>query len=207
MKLYYAHTLNPRKVCALARHLDAPVEFIHVDLGKGEHKTPEFLAINPNGLVPALTDGEQSVWESNAIMAHIAERMGSDLWPRDARQMDILRWLSWDAQHFSRYGGDLYFEYCIKTPFGLGAVDDGAVAQAQKYFRVYARVLDDHLRNRKYLVGDKLTIADFAVAIALPYADQAHIPLAEFANVKRWHDRLNELPAWREPFPPQAIAA
>ena len=57
MKIFYAETINPRKVCAVARYLDLPVDFVPVDLSKGEHRTPEYLAINPNGKVPALEDG------------------------------------------------------------------------------------------------------------------------------------------------------
>jgi glutathione S-transferase len=52
MKLYYSDTTNPRKACAVARYLNSPVEFVHIDLAKGEHKTPDYLAINPNGKVP-----------------------------------------------------------------------------------------------------------------------------------------------------------
>lgn len=59
MKLHYAETLNPRKACAVARHLEAPVEFVRVDLGKGEHTSPAFKALNPNAKVPVLEiDGE-----------------------------------------------------------------------------------------------------------------------------------------------------
>jgi len=68
MKLFYCEALNPRKACAVARYLDSPVEFVRVDIAKGEHKTPQFLAMNPNGKVPVLQDGARTLWESNAIM-------------------------------------------------------------------------------------------------------------------------------------------
>ncbi|MBV9636289.1 MAG: glutathione S-transferase N-terminal domain-containing protein, partial [Methylobacteriaceae bacterium] len=58
MKLHYFETLNPRKACAVAQYLRVPVEFVRIDLGRGEHKTPEFLALNPNGKVPVLRDGD-----------------------------------------------------------------------------------------------------------------------------------------------------
>jgi glutathione S-transferase len=207
MKLYYFDTLNPRKACAVARYLGSPVEFIHVDLGKGENKTPEYLAINPNGKVPALVDGDLKLWEANAIMCHLAAFDGSDLWPQKAQdQIEVMRWLTWNSEHFTRYAGELYFQYIIKPRFDIGEVDNAAVEEATGYVRKYAGILDQHLTSRKFIVGDALTVADFAVAITLPYAEQAHIPLAEFPNVVRWHDRLNELPAWREPFP-QAQAA
>lgn len=207
MKLFYAETANPRKACAVAKHLESPVEFVRVELGKGEHTRPEFLARNPNGKVPVLESAEGTLWESNAIMCFLARSTDSSLWPDDARQVEMVRWLSWDAMHFSYYGGTLYFEHIIKPTFGLGDPDPAAVEEATGYFRKYAGVLNDHLRGRKYLTGDTLTIADFAVGITLPYAERAHIPLAEFPEVARWHDRLNELPAWREPFPAAAAAA
>lgn len=208
MKLYYDETMNPRKVCALAKHVGAPVTYVHVRLNKGEHQTPDFLAINPNGKVPALQDGDTTLWESNAIMAYLARATSSDLWPNDGdKQVEVLRWLSWDTQHFSRYAGNLYFEYIIKPQFGLGEPDAASTAQATAYFRQYGRILNDHLRGKPYLVGNALTIADFAVAITLPYADRARIPVGEFPEIARWHDRLNELPAWRDPFPVAAAAA
>jgi glutathione S-transferase len=68
-------------------------------------------------------------------------------------------------------------------------------------------VLNDHLDGRKYLVGDALTVADFAVGITLPYAQKAKIPVGDFPQIERWHGRLNELPAWRQPFPQAKVAA
>jgi glutathione S-transferase len=206
MKLYYAETLNPRKACAVARHLHSPVEFVRVDLARGEHKMPEFLALNPNGKVPVLQNGDECLWEANAIMCHLSDVARSDLWPHDARQVDVLRWLSWDAQHFTPSGGTLYFEYVVKPRIGLGAPDSKKISEALAEFRTYAHVLDAHLQNRSFLVGESLTVADFAVASALPYAEQAELPVAEFAGIRRWYARLEQLPAWREPFPPEQSA-
>ncbi len=135
MKLYYAETLNPRKACAVARYLGSPVEYVRVDLGRGEQRTPEFLAMNPNGKVPVLRDGDRSLWEANAIMCYLSNAAKSDLWPRDERQIDVLRWLSWDALHFLPYGGALYFEYLIKPFFGAGDADAAKVETALGNFR------------------------------------------------------------------------
>lgn len=200
MKLYYCETLNPRKVCALARHLELPVEFVRVDLKSGEHRKPEFLAINPNGKVPVLQDADWVLWESNAIMCHLAKRAGSDLWPEDERQIEVMRWLLWDANHFTRHGGSLYFENLVKPALGMGMPDDGAVKQAEGFFNTYARVLDQHLKGRDFLVDDRLSIADFAVAVCLPYAEGARLPLEPHAEIRRWHAGLEKLPAWQKPF-------
>jgi glutathione S-transferase len=207
MKLYWSDVLSPRKACAVAKYLQSSVEFEYLDLGRGAHRTPEYLAINPNGKVPTLIDGGRVLWEADAIMCHLAARCDSGLWPQDARQVDVIRWFSWDLQHFTAHAGTLYFEYIIKRRFGLGDPDLVEVKRATNDWRRYAAVLDGHLRDRRWLVGDTITLADFAVAVTLPYAERAHIPLDEFPAIKHWHDRLNELDAWREPFPIVAVAA
>jgi glutathione S-transferase len=207
MQLYWADVLSPRKACAVAKYLGSPVEYVYLVLGRGEQRTPGYLALNPNGKVPTLGDGDRVLWEADAIMCHFAARCDSDLWPQDARQIDVLRWLSWNLQHFSRHAGSLYFEYVVKPRFGLGEVDPATAAQATDDWRRFARVLDAHLRDREWLVGTALTVADFAVAVALPDAERAHIPVDEFPAICRWHDRLNGLEAWRVPFPAPALAA
>jgi glutathione S-transferase len=201
MKLHYAETINPRKVCAVARYLNSPVAFVRVDLSKGENRTPAFLALNPNGKVPVLEMAGRTLWEANAIMCYLARTAGSDLWPDDERQIDVIRWLNWSSEHFSRFAGRLYFEHLIKPAFGIGEPDATAVEEANGYVRKYGAVLNAYLCGRQYLLGDILTVADFAVAATLPYADKARLPLESFAEIARWNARLNELPAWREPFP------
>lgn len=202
MKLYYAETMNPRKACAVAKYLHSPVQYVRVDLSKGEHMTPAFLAENPNGKVPVLVDGDLHLWESTAIMAYLAVKAGSDLWPSDPlQQVDVLRWLSWDLAHFARHGGSLYFENMIKPALGLGEPNPAAIQEASKFWKRFAKVLDAHLANHEYLVGDRLSIADFGVGVLLPWARESQLPVEDFPHIVRWHDRLMAIPAWRDPFP------
>jgi glutathione S-transferase len=200
MKLFYCETLNPRKACAAARLLNADVEFVRVDLGRGEQRTAEFLALNPNGKVPVLQDGDRTLWEANAIMCHLSDVAGADFWPHDERQIDVIRWLSWDANHFTRHGAALWFENEIK-PLFKQQPDATAVAFAEDSLRLHARILDEHLAERRFVVGNRVSVADFALAAALPYAASSRLPLDQFRHISVWHDRLNELEAWREPFP------
>jgi glutathione S-transferase len=207
MKLHYFETINGRKACVAAKHLNAPVEFVRVNLGKGEQSTPAFLAFNPNGKVPVLETATGSIWESNAIMAYLAQKMNSDLLPTDARLPEVVRWLTWSSEHFNRYTSRVYFENLVKAHFNIGPADAAMVEEANGYIRKYGAILNDHLKGRRYVVGDALTIADFAVGAALPYAKDAKIPLDGFSEIGRWADRLNELPAWRDPFPVSKAAA
>ena len=208
MKLYYAKVLNPRKVCAVAKYLNSPVDYVYVNLAKGGTSAPDFLCINPNGKVPVLTDGDLTLWEADAIICHLARKAGSNLWPADdAHKIEIVRWSSWNANHFTRATGALYFEYVVKPMFRIGEADPAEVEPAMKQFHKFARVLDDHLTERDYLVGDALSAADFAVAVSLPYAEQMKLPLGQYPNIACWHDRLNALPAWRDPFPVAPVKA
>ena len=88
----------------------------------------------------------------------------------------------------------------------MGAADAAAVEKALRSFRSQARVLNSHLKDRKWLVGDQLSVADFSVAVTLPYAQKASMPLDDFPEVRRWHDQLNALEAWRDPFPSAAAS-
>jgi glutathione S-transferase len=201
MTLYYSDVLSARRACAAARYLNAPVEYEYLDLVKGDQLKPGYLAINPNGKVPTLVKGDRITWESDAVICQLSEDMSADLWPHDERQLEIMRWFSWNAQHFTRAGGALYFENIVKRRFGIGTPDPTVVDWELGQFRRFAKVLNDYLTGRKWVVGDGLTVADFSVGMTLPYAEEAQLPLNEFVNVRRWHDRLNDIEAWREPFP------
>ena len=135
-------------------------------------------------------------------MCHLAHKAGSDIWPTDpAKQIDIIRWLNWDTAHFSRHGGTLLFQRYIKPAFGLGDPNEDAIEEATGFFHQFAGVLNEHLKGRKYLVADALTIADFGVASFLPMAEQARLPLDDYDEINRWHGAMMELSAWREPYP------
>lgn len=202
MRLYYFDVLSPRKACAVAKYLKLPMEYITVDLTKGEQRSPGYLTLNPSAKVPTLVDGEEIIREADAIICYLSEKASADLWPHDARrQIDVMSWFSWNAQHFTRATGSLYFENIIKPRFGIGMPVAANVDQALTEFRRYATVLNDHLKGREWLVGDSLTVADFSVAVTLPYAEKARIPIDEFPEVRRWHDQLNAFEAWRQPFP------
>lgn len=201
MKLYYFETMNCRKACGVAKYLALPVQLVLLDASVGEHKQPAHLARNPNGLVPVLEDGERTIWESNAIMVHLASRAGSALWPSEAaRQVEVIRWLSWNAYHFEPVTGTYYFEHLIKPQLGMGETDREALRAQEPAFFERARLLDDHLAKNRYAAGDALTVADFALGAALAYAAQIELPLAPFPHLQRWNESLLALPAWRNPW-------
>ncbi len=208
MKLFFFETPNSHKPCAVAKHLNSPVEYVHVNIAEGQQKNPDFLAVNPNGRVPALEDGDVKLWESHAIMAYLAYKAGSDMWPSDpVKQIQVMKWLNWDTAHFSRHASRIFFENVIKPKFGLGDPVQSEIDDATGYFKQFATVLDDHLHGKSYILGDSLTIADFAIASFLPHAEEANIPLDGCSELQRWYGTISAIDAWREPWPEERSAA
>lgn len=199
MKLYILPgSLNSRKPLAVIHHLDLPVEIVPATVA--ELRDPAFRAINPNGMAPALVDGEVKLWESNAIGIYLSEcTSDTSLFPRNATlRFDILRWLYWEAIHLNGAIGTMFFETVAKPQNNLGETDTAAVARASLAFHRFAPVLDAHLADRKYVVGEALTYADFAVASCEPYRDRLPVSLAAYPNILRFYDRIADLPAWQK---------
>jgi glutathione S-transferase len=201
MKLYF-NPLSPnvRRVRLTAAVLGLQLEERLLDFSKGEHKNPEYLALNPNGAVPTLVDGDFVLTESRSIMQYLASKKPeAGLLPKDeAARADVTRWQFWDASHFSPQLGTLAFEKMIKGMMGLGEPDAGKVQEALTNFRRFAAVLEKRLEGKQFVVGNALTLADLTLASSLMYAVQVEVPLAEFPNVKAWHARITALDGWKK---------
>ena len=204
MKLYM-NPLSPnvRRVRLTAAVLGLELDEKWLDFTRGEHKSPEYLALNPNGAVPTLVDGDFVLSESRAIMQHLgAKKRDSDLLPRDERaRADVTRWQFWDAAHFSPPLGTLTFEKLIKPLIGAGEPDQRKVDEAMVSFRRFGAVLEQHLGGKQYLVGESLTIADLTLASSLMYAKQTDAPLGELPAVNSWFSRISNLEAWQQTEP------
>jgi glutathione S-transferase len=201
---FYTNPASPncRKVDAVAKQIGLELNIKVIDVRKGENRAPAFLAINPNGKVPALVDGDVKLWESNAIQCYVASKKESDLWPKSNLRYDIMRWQSWELAHFGAAARALIFQRVVKQLLGLGATDAVRCEEEEANFKRFAAVLDGQLKGKRFLVGDQLTLADFCVASSLTYAEPARLPLGEFAQVRRWLSALDEQPGWRASAPP-----
>ncbi|MGB0678139.1 MAG: glutathione S-transferase family protein [Polyangiales bacterium] len=202
MQLYtFPPSPNCRKVHTLIDHLGLDVDIKQVNILAGEQKRPEFRALNPNSKVPVLVDGETTLWESNAILAYLAGKQDTALWPRSAARYSILRWLNWEAAHFSRAAGTLLFERLLKTLTQAGPEDTEVTAKAEDNFRACASVLNHRLAERPFLEGEACSIADFSIGVFLDYREACRLPLADCPHVQAWHHRLRALPAWQRNLP------
>lgn len=200
MRLYY-HPLssNSRRVLLTAHQLGLDLELVRVDLSRGEHKTPDYLRLNPNGRIPTLVDGEFQLWESHAIMQYLADKSpDQNIYPRDvSARADVNRWLFWSACHFAPAAALIIRERVSKAIVaGSGAPDPVEIARGEALLPAAALVLDRHLAGKQWIAQDRLTLADFAVAAPLMHTSAAQLPVTEFENLQAWFARVRSLDAW-----------
>ncbi|MFO0723959.1 MAG: glutathione S-transferase family protein [Myxococcota bacterium] len=205
MKFYY-NPLSPnsRRAWATINHLELTnkVEAIVVEMSKGEHMKPEFLAMNPNHKVPVLVDGDFKLWESAAIMTYLCEMTPNQkLWGSTPRlRADTMRWMSWHLAHFGQAVGTYNWEYAFK-PMQKQTPDMALIEKAAVDFHKFAPVLNAHLENKKWLVNEELSLADFYIGAGFQFEPMSKLPLENYPHIRAWHTRLMAIPSWAKTAP------
>jgi len=199
MKLYgFGPTRSLRALWGL-RELDADFEFIPVNLLAGEHKHPDFLRLNPAGKVPVLVDGELVIPESAAIVLYLADKYREKgLLPADlASRAHVYRWtlfavteLEQPLWHIAKHTR-LYPE-AKRLPADIDL--------AKEEFLAMAAILETHLDGRRFIVGDRVTVADCVTAYLIDWANEIHL-IDGFARIGAYLERM-----YARPTAPQRIA-
>ena len=192
LRLYdYLPSGNGYKVRLLLCHLGLPFELVELDILKGETRTPEFLAINPNGKIPVLEfeDGRRLV-ESNAILFHLAEGtrfLADDRWGRAL----TLQWL-----FFEQYSHEPYIAVARFWIHSLNKRREWQERLKEKWERGHQAlaVMERHLDGRKFLVGDRYGIADIALYAYTHVAEEGDFDLSGYRNLRAWLDRVADQP-------------
>ena len=199
MQLYYNHySSNTRRVLLAADHLGIDFDLIQINLGSQDDRR-RLGEVNPNAKLPVLIDGDFILWESCSIMQYLAEGTpGQTVWPQERRaRADVSRWMFWACQHFAPAIGVLTWEYIWKKYVTGQDPDPKEVARGEADLAEAACVLDRHLATRRWLVGDDITLADYAVVGSLMYKDKAALPLDGYPHLLAWFERIQALPAWQ----------
>ncbi len=191
LKFFFNGSPNPTKVALFLEEAGIAYEPHPVDTRKGEQFGAAFLAINPNGKVPAVVDGDVTVFDSNAILLYLAEKTGKFLPPASVRG-ETLSWLMFVATGVGPFSGQaVHFKHFApeKVPYAHNRYQ----YEAARHFGV----LEARLATRRYMVGDAYSIVDMEVwgwARMIPFimGDSAW---DKFPNVKRLHDDIGARPA------------
>ena len=203
MKLYADPiTINCRKVLAGFALMGVRFENERVDYYAQGHKAPQYLAINPNGTLPALTDSGLVLWESNAILQYAAEAIAAEqFYPHDPKlRADIHRWQFWETGLWypSCY---IYLVENVAKPLQKAEPDHVALEKEEPNWHRLAGILDNRLSDHKWLCGDTITIADVSVAASIHLPRLQKLPLESHPNVERWFNQVQALPCWKESDP------
>ncbi|WP_176494157.1 glutathione S-transferase family protein [Cobetia sp. 5-25-4-2] len=169
--------------------LDIPYETVDLDMANGAHKAPEFLKISPFGQVPAIEDNDVFLSDSNAILVYLTQRYDGEqrFMPSDAlAAAEVQRWLSVAA-------GEIAAGPCtarLVTVFGAPFDHGQAIARAHALFAV----MESHLEQRHYLVGERLTLADIAGYSYIAHAPEGGVSLSSYPAIRGWLARIEAEP-------------
>lgn len=187
-------SINVRKVVLCAQWLGLELPRTDAGLSHGVVDTPAYRALNPNGLVPLLRDGDFTLWESNAILRYLCERQGRGM-PTDLRtRADTNRWLDWQQTTLNRAGSPAFTQW-IRTPAerrDLAAIE-ASVRAAEPLFER----LDGHLAQRPWMAGDELTAADFPIACEIHRWFGLPQPRPAWPHLERWYAGWLAMPCSR----------
>ncbi len=200
MKLYGLYGSNNfRKVQAVVHALDLPVQVEWLSFAERGHKTPEYLALNPNGKVPTLVDGDFVLWESNAINCYLCRQVpGNTLYPDDPRRRaEVDQWLCWELAHFNQAFGTLVWEAVAKPQFMDLPTDEAMADAAKAQLARFSAVLDGHLDGRRTVVGDGVTLADYALIHIEAFKDRVPFDWSAYPRVNAYFDRMRGDPHWQ----------
>jgi glutathione S-transferase len=178
--------------------LGLPYEYVRLDRAKGEHRAAAYLAINPNGKIPALVDGEERYFESLAILLHLAERYGATrgLWPAGGKERaEALSWTTWSATELLPFM--LQFIYHgLDAPMSFDPPDRSKAAADYSLANStwHLDMLENGLRDRPFVMG-AFSLVDIPIAATLGFGTSLGVPLGQHPAVRAWLDRCGERPA------------
>ncbi len=196
--LHYWPTPNGWKVSIALEEMELPYRLVPLNIGRGAQFAPEYLALSPNGRMPAIVDHEPlcggaplAIFESAAILLYLAEKSGRFL-PKDVRgRSDVIQWLAWQVAGLGPMLGQ-HGHFKLYAPEKIPYAIDRYAREAKRLYGV----LDRQLEGKLHVCSD-YSIADMACwPWVVTYKAQG-IDLAEFPSVRRWYDALKQRPALR----------
>ena len=180
---------NVQKVVWTLEELRVPYSQIELGHNFGGLDTPEYRAMNPNGLVPTLTHGDLTLWESHAIIRYLAASYGAgNLWPEAPRARALAdQWTDWTASHFGPAWTRLFWRFVRTKP---AQHDKKQIADALAETNACFKILDAALAKTPYLAGESLTYGDIAAGVSLYRWTTMDVARDPHPNVAAWHERL-----------------
>ncbi|MEP3888884.1 MAG: glutathione S-transferase family protein [Hellea sp.] len=157
-----------------------------VDLTTGEQSSPEYLAVNPFGKVPALKEGDFTLAESAAIMRYMARKEGSALYPNEPQaQAKVDQWMDYVNHHIRTNVGKVHFNRTLAAMIGA-EVDEKSLADGERFLSANFPAIESCLSQQPFLCGGAMTLADIALVAALEPSDMSKIDMSDYPSLTKW---------------------
>ncbi len=193
-----ANSSNVMKVIWLLEELELPYERQNIGGAFGGNDTPEYRALNPNGVVPTLIENDFVLWESNAILRYLAAAHpeGHRFWPRDlCARADIDRWMDWQQTTLGAPMTTVFWGL-IRTP--PAERDMAAITKSAGRLGELYGFLDKRLADADYIGGSELSLADMAIGVhAHRWLSFEGVARPDQPHVRAWYERLLARPAFK----------
>ena len=190
----FAQSGNAYKAALMLELAGADWSPRHVDYFGGETRTPAYRALNVMGEVPLLEHGARRLSQSGVILDYLAEKLGRYGPQGDDERREILRWLLFDNHKLTSYTAT----YRFMRTFASG-VDPAVLAEFGRRAQSAWEILDAHLAARRYVVGDRLTIADLSLCGYLFFPDEIGVDWNDHPRIRDWLLRIRDEPRWAHP--------
>jgi len=191
------NSINVRKVLWLCTELDLPYQHEPWGVPEKPLRSPEFLALNPNALVPVIRDGEFVLWESNTICRYLASKHGrTDLLPAEpAARAEVERWMDWQLGELN---GAWRYAFMALVRKGAGFTDERAIETSVANWNRHMALLDTRLqRTGAHVAGGAFTLADIVLGLATHRWFMTPMQRPPLAAVEAYYERLTERPGFR----------
>ena len=193
--LYTAGTMNGYKPVIFLEEAGIPYDLTHIDFSKQEQKAPDYLALNPNGKIPTIYDRAEgrAIFESGAILWHLAEKYGQFLPTDPAKRSEVMQWVFFQVGHVGPMMGQaMYFQH-IAAP--NGQTEPFSIRRYVDESRRLLEVMNSRLEGRDWIAADEYTIADMML---YPWARAyvwARVSVQGLPHLQAWFDRIDARPA------------
>jgi glutathione S-transferase len=190
------NSVNVQKVLWCCEEMGTPYERIDAGGAFGVVNTPQYRALNPNGLVPTIEDGAFVMWESNAVVRYLCAKHGpGKLWPDDLKvRAEADMWMDWSNGTFWPSFRPLFWNL-VRTP--VEQRDARAMEESRNATAEVLGYLDVHLKHRDYIAGDDLTMGDIPLGCSIWRWFGLQVERPELPSVQRWFDLLRQRPAYQ----------
>jgi glutathione S-transferase len=198
LHLYGSPFSSPtNKIRYVLQYLNIPYEFHSVNLAAGEHRTADFLKLNPYGKIPVMNDNGFMLSESNAIIRYLADKAQSPIYPKDLQQRALVdQWIDYASQHVMTALSRIMFNTYFYKMAG-GTVDERSLEDGRKFIAQYLPIVEQRLAQSTYLAGSTLTLADFVMLASLDTCEMSHVELSPYTHLVSWRNNLMSEPFYQ----------